>query len=86
MAIAIGSKIVIEKGCRDRNIAAHQKATVHVIQELGREYSHQVGVTMSFVNGRTVTFYARHRNRLADPIVNLNDGNPMHTLKVRVIG
>jgi len=82
--ITTGSKIVIEKGCKDRNIAAHKTATVLIVQELGKEYSHQIGVTMAFLDGRKVTFYARHRNRLADPIVNMKDGNPMHSIKVRV--
>ncbi len=46
-----------------------------------------VRVTLQLLNGfgagRVLSFSARHVNRLSDPIVRMNDGNPLHTIEVR---
>lgn len=87
--ITNGARIVIEKGCKARGIAAHTSAVVISVTALGADYNHSVKVVFKMLNGfsagKTFGFYARHSNRLADLLVNLNDGNPTHTIKVRAI-
>ena len=87
--ITAGSKVRIEKGCNARNVAKGTSATVESVTPLGPEYSHAARVVLKmrngFRSGQIVTFYARHPNRLGDPIVNLNDGNPRNTIQIRAI-
>lgn len=80
--IKIGSQVKIVKGCRARNITKGQTAYVSSVQDMGAEYSHMVKVTLQ-LSGRTVSFWARHINRLSDPIVNLNDGNPLNKIQIK---
>lgn len=86
--ISVGSKVKIEKGCKARDVSKGASAKVMSVEKMGADYSHAVKVTLFFLNtflsGKTLTFYARHENRLADPVVNLNDGNPLHTIQVRL--
>lgn len=88
MAIVTGSTVRIVKGCKALRIDAHTSARVTDVKELGAAYSHSVRVSMRFLNGfragRTVSLYARHINRLSDVAVRLNDGNPDHTVQVRM--
>lgn len=83
-----GAKITIVKGCRARGVNRHVTAEVTEVTSLGVEYGYSVKVAFRTLNGmgagKTFTFYARHVNRLTDPIIGLNDGNPMHTIRVRV--
>lgn len=87
--ISVGTKVKVEKGCKARGVSKGAVATVTAVQAMGSEYSHSVRVTLSFLNtflsGKTLTFYARHENRLGDAIVNLNDGRPEHTIQVRAL-
>lgn len=85
--IAVGTKVVIAAGCKALDINKNVTAKVVAIQELGAEGGHFVKVTLQFLNGfqagKSRSLYARHINRLSDPIVNLNDGNPCHKVQIR---
>lgn len=86
--LTVGSKIQIEKGCRASGIDKGTTAEVLVVRELGADYSHSVAVTFRMLNGyksgKSFTRYARHVNRLSDTFINMNDGNPLHKITVRV--
>jgi hypothetical protein len=80
-----GDTIKIVKGCAARSVCKGTIARVVEVESLGADYGHSMRVR--FEQGRhAFTFYARHANRLADPIINLNDGNPNHTIKVQKKG
>lgn len=85
--IAVGTKVIITKGCKAREVTKGATAVVKAVEPLGAEYSHSVKVTLwfqnSFLSGKTLAFYARHPNRLADAIIGLNDGRPEHRIEVR---
>lgn len=87
--LAVGSKVRITKGCTARSVTKGATAVVKAVEPLGAEYGHQVKVSLYFLNsfasGTTMAFYARHPNRLADPEVRLNDGNPNHTVIVHPV-
>ncbi len=78
--ITVGSSVKILKGCKARDIAKGS-AKIYDMVELGKEYGYSVRVVLSY-NGRLIAFYARHPNRLADAQVSLNDGNPLHNIKI----
>ena len=80
--ITPGTQIKIVKGCRARNLSKGTRGTVTAVTELGADYSHQVRVTIQ-IPGRTIAWCARHINRLSDPTVRLNDGNPLHTIEIK---
>lgn len=86
MAITVGSKVRIEKGCNALGITKGSSAQVKEISELGADYNHSVRVELFFLNsfssGKTFRLYARHINRLSDGHVNLNDGNPFHKITI----
>lgn len=86
-SLAVGDHIKILKGCKARSITKNAIAKIVAIEALGADYSHSVRVFFrfqtSFLSGKTVSFYARHINRLSDAVINLNDGNPLHTIQVR---
>lgn len=85
--ITVGSKVIIEKGCKAREITKGATAVVKTVEPLGADYSHACRVTLyflnSFMSGKTVALYARHENRLGDALVTLNDGRPEHTVQIR---
>ncbi len=84
--IAVGSRVQILKGCKARDLNKGTSWQVTEVRPLGADYSHSVAVRLSRLNGfgpNTITLYARHPNRLADAVLNLNDGNPTHTVQVR---
>jgi hypothetical protein len=85
-ALVTGTRVVIVKGCNARDVVKGTHAVV-TVTPLGAEYGHSVRVTLQFLNGtgagRLVPFYARHLNRLSDPVVRLNDGNPLHVVEIR---
>lgn len=85
--VTIGTKVRVLKGCKPRGIAAHTTARVTAVRPLGAEFGHSVAVSLQMLNGfksgTTVTFYARHINRLSDPTTNLNDGNPLHKVVIQ---
>lgn len=80
--IDIGDKVLIVKGCRARGISKGNVAYIVNIECKGAEYSHMVNVVLS-LPGRCVSFWARNINRLSDIIINLNDGNPLHKIKIK---
>ncbi len=81
--ITAGTRVIVLKGCRARDVQKGSGATVRSVTALGADYSHSVKVVLEFVNGRVLAFYARHTNRLSDSVVNLNDGNPLHKIEIR---
>jgi hypothetical protein len=84
--IATGDLVRIVKGCEARKLAKGVRAVVAEAILLGPEYGYSVKLVLRPVTGGlrgcTQAWYARHTNRLIDPVVNLNDGNPLHTVKV----
>jgi hypothetical protein len=80
--ITPGTRIVIEKGCRARDVVKGQRATVETVTALGADYGHSVKVQLR-IGTRLVGFHARHMNRLSDFYVSMNDGNPLHKIIVR---
>jgi hypothetical protein len=82
--LTTGTRVRIVKGCQAREITNGSVAEVEVYP-LGKEYGYSVKVTLIFYgSGRVVSFYARHPNRLSDPVLRMNDGNPLHTIEVRL--
>lgn len=77
-----GDIVTIIKGCVARGLFKGGPYIVADVSELGADYSHSVRVTLQQGN-RRVNMYARHRNRLSDPVINLNDGNPLHKIKIQ---
>lgn len=84
--ISENTKIRIVKGCAARGIAKGSTAIVLSVEALGADYSHAARVAFRVLTGaaagKSFAFYARHPNRLGDPIVNVNDGNPTHKLAI----
>ena len=81
--LTTNSMVRVVKGNVARDITKHSLWAVNSITNLGADYSHSVKVVLRRGN-RVVSFYARHQNRLADTVVNLNDGNPLHKIQVRL--
>ena len=82
--LATGDCVVIVKGCKAREVGKGMSAFV-TVTPLGPEYSYFVRVTLRFFGklGKTLVFYARHVNRLSDPVIRMNDGDPLHVIEVR---
>lgn len=85
--LTVSTRVIITKGCKSRGVTKGATAVVKAVEPLGAEYAHNVRVTLyflnSFMSGKTVSFYARHPNRLGDVFVSMNDGRPEHRIEVR---
>ena len=85
--VTVGTRLQITKGCNARGVAKGVTVQVLSVEALGADYGHSVKVRFQPVNGfkagQIFAFYARHANRLADPIVRMNDGNPSHVIEAR---
>ena len=85
--LVVNGRVVITKGCKARGVTKGATAVVKAVEPLGADYGHSVKITLwfqnSFLAGKTFSFFARHPNRLSDPIVGMNDGNPTHKIEVR---
>lgn len=85
--LSVGDHIVIDKGLPAREVYKHANAYIVDIKEMGPDYSHSVMVRFRILSGRSAgksyAFYARHKNRLNDAVINLNDGNPLHRIVIR---
>jgi hypothetical protein len=81
--ITAGSKVVVTKGCADRLVRSGTVAIVKKVEAMGADYNHAAKVVLALSHFRSVVFYARHPNRLSDPEISMNDGNPLHKIKVR---
>lgn len=85
--ITENSKAIITKGCAALNLT--KGVTVHVksVTELGPDYGHNVRLVLQVLNGfsagKTVSLYARHKNRLADADTRLNNGDPTKVVIIR---
>lgn len=82
--ITAGTNVKILKGCNARNVTKGTTWQVQEVQPMGAEYSHQARVRLSR-HGVTVTFWARHPNRLKDATTRLNDGMPSHTIEIQAL-
>jgi hypothetical protein len=86
--VTTGTRVLILKGCNARGITKGTTAKVADVRELGADYGHAVKVSLTWsggVNaGKTFGFYVRHKNRLTDAVVQMNDGNPMHKIRLQV--
>lgn len=80
--ITANTKVVITKGLKARNITKGQKAIVAGVTELERR---SVRVTLQFNDGRRVSFYGQHVNRLGDPEVKLNTGDPTQKIALKAV-
>lgn len=84
--ITADTLVVISKGCAAKRLTRGTRARVCEVEPLGRDYSYSVRVRLFIQNGTRagdfVNLYARHVNRLSDVVVNLNDGNPLHLVKI----
>lgn len=87
-SLAVGDRVRVVKGCKPCGLDKGVTAAVKSIQPLGADYGHSVKVVLEPLNGfkagKSLGFYARHLNRLSDPIVRMNDGNPSHTIEVQL--
>ena len=85
--LSIGTRILLVKGCKARELGKGTLAQIQSIEPLGAEYSHAVRVVFKALNGfragKTFVFFARHPNRLNDTVVRMNDGNPLHSIEVK---
>lgn len=85
--LTINARVKIIKGCKAREIDKGCTAQITAITPMGADYSHSVRVTFTmisgFKSGKSFSFYARHMNRLSDPVIRMNDGNPSHTIEIR---
>jgi hypothetical protein len=85
-SLSIGSRVMIDKGCKALDIARGVTAVVTGVEPLGQDYSHSVRVTLKFLNGfrsgKSVVLYAQHVNRLSATTINLNNGNPLKKISV----
>lgn len=85
-SLSVGSKVLIDKGCKALDIARGVTAVVTGVDPLGPDFSHSVRVTIKFLNGfrsgKSVVLYAQHMNRLSSPSINLNNGNPLKKISV----
>lgn len=77
--VSVGTKLVVAKGCRARFVQKGDRGIVAAVVE-GERGSARVSI--QFAN-RVVSFYVQHKNRLADGVIGMNDGNPMHRIEVR---
>jgi hypothetical protein len=68
-------------GCKALGITKGVKLWIVSITELGVDYSHMVKILVRN-HGKVLSLYARHINRLADPVINLNNGNPLNKIQV----
>jgi hypothetical protein len=86
-ALTINARIRLEKGCKARGLDKGTTAQVTAIEPMGADYGHFVRIRFTMLNGfkagKCFSFYARHVNRLSDPIIRMNDGNPSHTIEIR---
>lgn len=77
-----GYTVEVVKGCKARDLRKGQKARVYKV-EAGDGC---VRVVLEiFQPYRATAWYVRHANRLEDSEIGMNDGNPLHKIKVRVL-
>ena len=78
--ITTGSTVKILKGCRARDVVKGRATVISAEeQERGR-----VRIVLQLWDGRKTAWYAQHKNRLSEPSFNLNDGNPLNKIVVRL--
>lgn len=83
-ALTVGSKVRVEKGCVARNLRKGMFMQVAEIIEGERGSVRVIFVPAAFPQtGTRMSWYAQHKNRLADHLPAFNDGNPLHRITVR---
>jgi hypothetical protein len=81
MALEVGTKFKVTKGCRILVITKGQGGVVKAIEPLGAEFSYAVRLTLD-IGGRTRILSALHPNRLNDEIVRLRRGDPTQYIEI----
>lgn len=76
--------VQIVKGCRARGVNKGTSCRVTKIEHLGPDYGCSVKVVIALDSRTSKVFYVKHKNRLADPIVRMNTGNPLQTIEVKL--
>jgi hypothetical protein len=85
-AVMAGDVVTVFKGCAARRVTKGTTLRVVSVESLGAEFGHSVRVVVENRALRThQAWFARHINRLSDAVINLNDGNPFHTLKISAL-
>jgi hypothetical protein len=84
--LSVGDRVKLVKGTKARGLDKGITVRIEAVEQLGADYSHAVKVVIKPLNGfkagSLLAFFVRHRNRLSDPVVRMNDGNPSHTIEV----
>jgi hypothetical protein len=84
--LSVLDRVKLLKGTKARGLDKGITARIESIEQLGAEYSHAVKVVLQPLNGfqagKRFAFFVRHMNRLSDPTLKMNDGNPSHTIEV----
>lgn len=81
MTIERNDTVKITKGCRAYDIHANASGKVLDVVVLDRK---EVKLLLS-INGKTHAFFVRHENRLSDPTVRMNKGDPTRTVEIRLL-
>jgi hypothetical protein len=81
--ITTGTTLIIVSGSKALNLS--KGAHLHVLEviPLGAKYGYFVKVQFE-TKGRTMSLYARHMNRLNDDEFNMNNGDPLNKIRVKV--
>lgn len=83
-AVKAGDRLKVVKGCKAWGLSKGITVYIDDLIRLSSDYSFAVKLVLKPLNGfkagQLIAFYARHPNRLSDPIIHLNDGRPEHTL------
>ena len=80
--IKAGTQVKVVSGNRYLGLAKGAILTITEVIPLGADFSHQVKVRFTH-RGIKGSLAARHINRLSDPVLNLNNGDP--TRKIQVV-
>lgn len=78
-----GKYLEVIKGNRSLSISKNTRWYVIEVKELGSEYNYSVRLKIGY-NGRIICLFARNKNILNNWDFNLNDGNPLKKIRVRV--
>ncbi len=85
-ALKVSDVVQVSVGCAARQVKAHSAWVVTDVSHLGPDHGHQVRVVLRAISAgptRSIAWYARHANRLSDPEIRLNDGNPLHRIRIK---
>lgn len=84
MALQVGSKFKVVKGCVAFGLNKGMSGKVLDIKPFGREYNYNVRIHLE-INGRSLCLWARHPNRLEDAEIRLIRGNPLEYVEIQAM-